>query len=137
MKRTILFSTVALFITTQLFAVDTGCREINLHTEKVGEALHWMPNRVEVTQGEKVRFIVKHDLEGGFDFHGFYIPALKISQQVNRHKPLSLEVTIPSDIKVGEHRIGCQFHPKHVGATLVVKAATKAQGTAKKTKTKH
>lgn len=135
MKKALLFSTLALVFATQTFAVEKPCKEIQIKTEKVGEAVHWMPEKIEVTQGEKVRFVAKHDLEGGFDFHGFFIPVLKISQQVNRGKPLTLEVTIPADLKPGEYPIGCQFHPKHVAATLVVKAAEKAQDTAKNVKT--
>lgn len=118
--KTLSFILLAMVSTLSLGAV----KEITLETKKVGGAIHWSPEKVEVTQGETVKFTVKHDVEGGFDFHGFYIPALKISEQVNRHKPLTLEVKIPSDMKLGEHPIGCQFHPKHVPAKLIVKPAT-------------
>jgi plastocyanin len=96
-------------------------REIALETKTIDGAIHWTPSVVEVTQGESVKFVVKHDVEGGFDFHGFFIPALKISSQVNRHKPETVVAKIPSSLKPGEYPIGCQFHPKHVAAKLVVK----------------
>jgi len=80
---------------------------------------------VEVTPGEKVKFIVKHDLEGGFDFHGFFVPQLKIQKQINRHKTEEITVRIPKSMKPGDYPIGCHFHPKHVAATLVVKAPEK------------
>lgn len=139
MKNTLLLSILALVFTTFGFAAadkDKPCREISIHTEKVGDAVHWMPAKIEVKQGEKVRFIAKHELEGGFDFHGFEIPALNIKQQVDRKKPLSLEVTVPETLKVGEYPINCQFHKAHVGAKLVVLAGEHSQDTAKKTKKK-
>jgi len=101
------------------FALAT-VREIEIRTEKIGEAIHWAPAKVPVKTGEKVKFLVKHDVEGGFDFHGFFIPVLKIAKQVDRHKPLEMEVQIPKDLKPGQYDIGCQFHPKHVAAKLVV-----------------
>ena len=75
------------------FAARPG--EIKMHTQKIGDAVHWMPKTIEVTQGETVTFLVTHDLEGGFDFHGFFIPALKIARQVNRHKPEKLRQPFP------------------------------------------
>ncbi len=111
-----------LFFTTALFAASAR-KEITLQTQKINEAVHWTPEKVEVAPGEKIKFIVKHDLEGGFDFHGFFIPVLKVSEQVNRHEPKIVEVTIPKSLKEGDYPIGCQFHPKHVQATLVVKKA--------------
>lgn len=96
-------------------------REIVIQTQKIGDAVHWVPQRVEVKQGETVKFVVKHDLEGGFDFHGFFIPQLKIQKQVNRHKAEEITLKVPQNLKMGEYPIGCHFHPKHVAATLVVK----------------
>lgn len=106
------------FVSLTLFAAP---RQIELKTEKVKEVVHWMPEKIEVTPGEEVEFVVKHDLEGGFDFHGFFVPLLKISEQVNRHKPTTVKAKIPADLKPGDYPIGCQFHPKHAPATLVVK----------------
>lgn len=100
-------------------------REIRLKTEKKGDVVHWMPEKIEVTQGETVKFLANHDLEGGFDFHGLFIPELKISETVTRHKQTTVEKTIPNDLKPGEYKVGCQFHPKHVPTTLVVKAKSK------------
>lgn len=115
---------IALFTMVSLSAWSAAPapREISLKTAKVGEAVHWQPEKIEVKAGEKVKLIATHDLEGGFDFHGLFIPELKVSETVNRHKPTSVEVTVPKTLKPGEYKIGCQFHPKHVGATLVVKA---------------
>src|SRR5438105_3335259 len=96
-------------------------RTINMKTEIVDGATHWMPEKVEVRPGEKVKFVVTHKLKEGFNLHGFSIPTLKIAKQVDRDKELTIPVEIPADLKPGEYEIGCQFHPKHVGAKLVVK----------------
>jgi len=95
-------------------------REITISVEKRGEVTHWSPDRVEVFPGEKIKFIVKHDLEGGYDFHGFFVPQLKIQKQINRYKTEEITVSIPKSMKAGEYPMGCHFHPKHVAATLVV-----------------
>ncbi len=120
MKKLINF-TLGMLVLTQFVFANESPREIVLETQKINDAVHWMPETIEVTRGEKIKFIVKHELQGGFDFHGFFIPVLKISEQVNRNEPKTVEVAIPKDLKTGKHPIGCQFHPKHVQATLVVK----------------
>ncbi len=100
--------------------VFSSSREIQLHTEKVGDVMHWMPAKIEVTPGETVRIVAKHDLEGGFDFHGLNIPVLKVQAKVDRHKPFTQEVTIPKTLKPGDYEITCHFHPAHAGAILNV-----------------
>ncbi len=108
----------SLIVSFGLFAAP---RKIEISTTKVGEAVHWTPEKIEVKAGEKIEITAKHDLEGGFDFHGLMIPELKISETVQRHKPLVLERDVPKSLKPGEYKVSCQFHPKHVPATLVVK----------------
>ena len=102
------------------FGADTA-RVIQMETKKIDGAVHWFPEKVEVKPGEKVKFVVQHNLDGGFDFHGFFIPELKITKQVDRKKVTEVETTVPKDMKEGEYKIGCHFHPAHVAATLVVK----------------
>ena len=103
-------------------AADTP-REITIKTESIDGAVHWKPDTVEVTPGEKIKITAKHEIEGGFDFHGLFIPELKISETVNRHKTATIQTTVPKTLKAGEYKVGCQFHPKHVPAKLVVKKA--------------
>ncbi len=98
-----------------------GVREIEIHAEKVGDVVHWMPEKIEVVPGETVLFVLNHTLEGGFAFHGIEIEPLQIEVKVERNKPLKIERQIPLTLKPGEYPIGCQYHPKHVPATLVVK----------------
>lgn len=125
MKKQTFFIGVLCCVSSLCLPAFGATQTVMLKTEKIGDAVHWTPKVVEVTAGEKVRFVVKHELEGGFDFHGFFIPVLKLSEQVNRHKAIKRELTIPKDLKPGDYEIGCQFHPKHVAAKLVVKAPKK------------
>jgi len=113
-----------LFILSLAFAASAlQARTITLETKKIADKVHWEPAKIEVTQGEKVTIVAKHDLEGGFDFHGLFIPELKLTEKVDRHKPMTKEITIPADLKPGEYKVGCHIHPAHVPAMLVVKAA--------------
>lgn len=109
-------------------------REINMHVEVVNGVTHWMPEKIEVKRGEKVKFIVVHDVPEGFALHGFSIPVLKIAKQVDRQirdkedtkkvvkdNTLKVDAEVPASLTPGEYDIGCQFHPKHAGAKLVVK----------------
>ena len=97
-------------------------REIKMTVEKVGDATHWMPEVVEVKPGEKLHFVLDYKLIGGMEFHGFEIKELKITQKVDRNKTMTVDAEVPADLKPGEYVIGCQFHPKHVPAKLVVKS---------------
>ncbi|MBM4304444.1 MAG: hypothetical protein FJ112_08965 [Deltaproteobacteria bacterium] len=122
MKKILSLSLGLMILTATLWGSETATksREIVLETKKIDGAVHWTPEKVEVTPGEKIKFVVKHELEGGFDFHGFFIPILNVTEQVNRSEPKIVEVTLPKSLKPGDYPIGCQFHPKHVRATLVV-----------------
>jgi plastocyanin len=115
------FAAVLVVLSGALVANAQGVREIEIHVEKMGDVFHWMPEKVEVVQGETVLFVFNHELEGGFDFHGFDIAALGIKGRVYRHKPLKVEKQIPLTLPPGEYDIICQYHPKHAPTTLIVK----------------
>lgn len=119
MKHLVLFGLI--FGLASLGAV----REVTIQTEKKDDGVHWMPEKVEVVTGETVKFLIKHDLPEGFEFHGFFIPQLKIQKEVHRNKAEEVTVQIPADMKPGDYIIGCHLHPTHKPATLVVKAAGK------------
>ena len=113
-----------------LFSVGTfsaigvaGAREVVIETKKIDNATHWVPEKIEVKPGETIHLVVKHDMEGGFDFHGFHVPMLKVTQKVDRHKAFTTDVTIPKTVKPGEYKIECHFHNTHKPAVFVVKAA--------------
>jgi len=117
------------FLICAMSLAATAPREITIQTEKKEDGIHWSPDTVEVSPGETVTIVAKHEVPGGFDFHGLFIPELKISEKVDRttptSKPVSITRTIPKNMKPGKYKIGCQFHEKHVAATLVVKEAAK------------
>jgi plastocyanin len=115
------FAAVLAVLGSVLIANAQGAREVEIHAEKVGDVFNWIPGTVEVVQGETVMFVFNHDLEGGFDFHGFDIQALGIKGRVYRHKPLKVEKQIPLTLKPGEYEIWCQYHPNHAPAKLIVK----------------
>lgn len=115
------FAAVLVMLGSGLVADAQEIREIELRADKMGEVVHWVPDKVEVVQGETVLFVFKHDLEGDFDFHGISIEAVGIKGRVYRHKPLKVEKQIPLTLKPGEYEIWCQYHPKHAPAMLVVK----------------
>jgi hypothetical protein len=98
-------------------------RVVELKAEAVAGKTHWLPERIEVVQGETFKLDMKHDLPEGFAFHGVEISAVGLRQQVNRGEHVSVEVKVPADLKPGEYPIRCHFHPGHVGATLVVAGA--------------
>ena len=115
------FAAMLVVLGSGLIADAQGIREVEIHAEKVGEVVYWMPETVEVVQGETVLFVFNHDLEGDFDFHGIAIEPLEIKNRVYRHKPLKVEKQIPLTLKPGEYEIWCQYHPKHAPSKLIVK----------------
>jgi plastocyanin len=121
------FTALLIVLGSLVMAQAQGVREIEVRAEKAGDVDHskeegrWMPEKVEVVQGETVLFVFRHELEGRFDFHGLEIIPLQIKLRVYRHKPLKVEKQIPLTLKPGEYDIECRFHPRHVPAKLIVK----------------
>ncbi|MEZ4815724.1 MAG: hypothetical protein R3A80_11035 [Bdellovibrionota bacterium] len=100
-------------------STPAALERIEFHTESVNGALHWMPESITVKAGQKYLLVAKHELEGGFDFHGLQIKDLGIQAQVNRNVEFSQEVEIPADQKE-PIVVGCQFHPKHQSAQILI-----------------
>jgi plastocyanin len=96
-------------------------RRIAIETTLVDGVVHWSPERIVVKRGERIQIVASHKLTGGFDFHGLYIPELDIAEQIDRNEERKVVRTVPKSLAPGEYKIGCQFHPAHVPATLVVK----------------
>lgn len=97
----------------------TKLDRIEIHTEKVNGAVHWMPAKITVKAGKDYLLVAKHQLEGGFDFHGLLMKDFDIQAQVNRNKDFTTVISIPAD-KKGKFVIGCHFHPAHKSAELIV-----------------
>lgn len=101
-------------------AAETAPLErIEVHTELIDGATHWAPKTVTVKAGKKYLLVAKHELKAGFDFHGLQIKDFGVTAQVNRNVEFTQEIDIPAD-KKGTFTIGCQFHPAHQAAQLVV-----------------
>lgn len=109
----------AVLLTTTAFAAKP--RKIEIETKLVDGVVHWSPATIEVKRGERIEIVANHKLTGGFDFHGLYIPELDIAEQVDRNQEKKVTRTVPKSLAPGEYSLGCQFHPAHVPAKLIVK----------------
>jgi len=108
-----------------MLAMQSFGRKLVLTAEKGSDGkTHWMPEKIEVTQGEAVTIVAKYDVKGAYDFHGLSIPVLKIQKEVYLGKPVEVSTVVPKDLKEGEYKVACHVHDTHVPATLVVKAKT-------------
>lgn len=110
---------LAALFATSVFAAKA--RRIEIETKLVDGTVYWSPERIEVKRGERIEIVANHKLTGGFDFHGLYIPELDVAEQVDRNVEKKVTRTVPKNLEPGEYKLGCQFHPAHVAATLVVK----------------
>ena len=114
---------IGLLVASQFLAPSVGFAktvDVSLKVEKVGEVIHWNPESFEVSPGDKLVLHAENSLVGGADFHGLFIPQLKISEKVDRNKPVTIKRNVPKSLKPGVYSVSCQFHPKHVPARLVV-----------------
>ncbi len=107
------------------FSIEAKHRTIVFQTEIVDGKTAWMPATVDAKPGEKLTLVFKHELKGGFDFHGIMIREFKIVDRVDRNKVKIFDVEVPKDLKKPEIAVSCQFHPAHVPAALNVKEAKK------------
>jgi len=123
LKRLIVSGILSLFfISGMVLAVGKEkARIIEIKTEVINGAVHWVPESISVKPGEQVQFEVKHEIEGGFDFHGFSIKELGIQEQINRKITRKINVTVPATLKEGTYAVSCHFHPAHKPAKLDVK----------------
>lgn len=115
---------IALGFFVLLFATSAFAKKaqrIEIETKLVDGIVYWSPEKIEVKRGERIEIVANHKLVGGFDFHGLYIPELDVADQVDRNVEKKVTKTVPKNLAPGEYKLGCQFHPGHVPATLVVK----------------
>jgi plastocyanin len=85
--------------------------------EQVNKTKFWFPSNIMVNQGDKVKLVLKNDIEGADNTHGFTIPAYGITEVITRGVPKT--VTFTAD-KAGIFPYSCQLHPAHVGGELLV-----------------
>ena len=94
--------------------------------EVVARRFAFSPSRIEVTEGETVRLMVR----SADSMHGFQIKKLKVSEEIPRgNEPVMIEFTANA---VGEFEIACsQFcgkgHEEMRGKLVVVPRETRAR----------
>jgi nitrosocyanin len=102
-------------------AEDTGSaaneKTFTLVAEQINKTKFWFPSNIMVNQGDKVKLVLKNDIEGADNTHGFTIPAYGITEVITRGVPKT--VTFTAD-KAGIFPYSCQLHPAHVGGELLV-----------------
>jgi plastocyanin len=125
--RSLALVTALLFVsTTNLVAADDAT-VLKMKVKKINGAAHWTPSPIHVKQGQKVKFEVTYDLEGGFPNHNFSIEPLHINAEIDRGKTVEIPATI--DLKPGTYEIRCAFHhPSHVDAQLIVEPGQASKG---------
>ena len=90
--------------------------------EQIGKSKFWIPSNIMVNQGDKVKLVLKNEIEGADVTHGFNLPGYNITEVVTRGVPKT--VTFTAD-KAGIFRYNCQLHPAHIGGELLVVPAGK------------
>ncbi len=85
--------------------------------EQINKTKFWFPSNIMVNQGDKVKLVLKNDIEGADNTHGFTIPAYGITEVITRGVPKT--ITFTAD-KAGIFPYSCQLHPAHVGGELLV-----------------
>jgi plastocyanin len=101
-------------------AVDAdSLNKIEIYTETIDGTTYWVPAEITVKAGQKYLLVAKHEVEGGFAFHGLSLREFGVLTQVNRNQELKTVIEIPAN-KAGTYNIGCQFHPAHKPAKLIV-----------------
>jgi heme/copper-type cytochrome/quinol oxidase subunit 2 len=85
--------------------------------EQINKSKFWFPSNIMVQQGDKVKLILKNEIEGADVTHGFTLPAYGITEVVTRGVPKT--VTFTAD-KPGIFHYWCQLHPAHIGGELLV-----------------
>lgn len=84
---------------------------------EIGGTVFWLPNTIEVNQGDRVVITAKDLLGGPPEMHGFAIPAYHVAVLVPMGQTKT--VTFTAD-KAGIFPFICQIHSDHIGGQLVV-----------------
>ncbi len=90
--------------------------------EQIGKSKFWIPSNIMVNQGDKVKLVLKNEIEGAENTHGFNLPGYNITEVITRGVPKT--VTFTAD-KPGIFHYNCQLHPAHIGGELLVIPAGK------------
>lgn len=90
--------------------------------EQIGKSKFWIPSNIMVNRGDKVKLVLKNEIEGADITHGFNLPGYNITVIVTRGVPKTVNFTAD---KPGIFRYNCQLHPAHIGGELLVIPAAK------------
>ena len=101
----------------QEMAPSSNEKTFTVVAEQINKTKFWFPSNIMVNQGDNVKLVLKNDIEGADNTHGFTIPAYGITEVITRGVPKT--VTFTAD-KTGVFPYFCQLHPAHVGGELLV-----------------
>ena len=96
---------------------DSNEKTFTIVAEQINKSKFWLPSNIMVNQGDKVKLVLKNEIEGADITHGFTLPAYGITEVVTRGVPKT--VTFTAD-KPGIFHYWCQLHPAHIGGELLV-----------------
>ncbi len=91
-------------------------RSFRMFTVEANGVKFWLPSTIVVKKGDTVKIEATSKIPGANSVHGFEISDFKVKEIVNEK---GKTVEFKAD-KSGVFAIGCQLHPAHVGAQLVV-----------------
>jgi plastocyanin len=104
-------------VLAQEAAPAPGQQTFTIVAEQIGKSKFWIPSNIMVNQGDKVTFVLKNEIEGAENTHGFAMPGYEIKEVITRGVPK--KVTFTAD-KAGIFHYYCQLHPAHIGGELLV-----------------
>src|SRR5579863_3531027 len=91
------------------WAADAGSpneKTFTVVAEQINKTKFWFPSNIMVNQGDKVKLVLKNDIEGADATHGFTIPAYGITEVVTRGVPKTVNFTAD---KAGIFPYSCQL----------------------------
>ncbi len=91
-------------------------RAFRMFTVDASGVKFWLPSAIIVKKGDSVKIEAVSKIPGANSIHGFEIAGFNVKELVNA-KGKTIEFKAD---RAGIFAIGCQLHPAHVGAQLVV-----------------
>ena len=91
-------------------------RSFRLDAVEIDGVKFWLPSTIVVKKGDTVKIEAMSKVPGANSVHGLEIKEFKVQEVINEKGKI---VEFKAD-KAGVFAIGCQLHPAHVGAQLVV-----------------
>ncbi len=102
---------------TPAAAAPANEKTFTLVSVLIDDVKFWLPSSIVVDQGDTVKLVLKNQVPGTENQHGFSIPGYNITEVVTRGTPKT--ITFVAD-KPGVFPYVCQLHAAHVGGQLIV-----------------